>query len=148
MKVILKQDVKSLGKQNDMVEVSDGYARNYLLPKSLAVEANKSNLSIMNNKKGSEELKKEKELKDAKNLASKLKDKTIVIKVKAGENGKLFGSITSKDISDKIKAELNLDIDKKRITILESIKVLGTYQIEAKLYHGVTEKFTVKIGQE
>ncbi len=148
MKVILKQDVKTLGKKESMVEVSDGYARNFLLPRGLAVEASSSNINVMNTKKEAEKTKKERELAQAKELAEKLKGITVVIKSKAGENGKLFGSITNKDIADRLKSSFKLDIDKKKINIPDALKSLGTTEVEIKLYPEVTGKLTVKIEQE
>lgn len=148
MKVILKQDVKGLGKKESMVEVSDGYARNYLLPRGIAVEANPVNINIMNAKKEAERTKKERELSQAKALAEKIKSITVVIKGKAGENGKLFGSITNKDISERLKKDFNLDIDKKKIYLADAIKSIGTTQVEVKLYPEVSAKLTVRVEQE
>lgn len=148
MKVILKQDVKNLGKKDQLVETSDGYARNYLIPRGLAEEATAANINIMNMKKEAEKIKKDKEFAQAKKLAEKLKEITLVIKAKSGENGKLFGSITSKDISDKLKQDFNLDIDKKKINLPEALKSLGTTEVEIRLYPQVTSKLTVKIEQE
>ncbi len=148
MKVILKQDVKGLGKKESMHEVSDGYGRNFLLPRGLAVEANASNLNIMNTKKEAEKSRKDRELANAREMAQKLKNITVVIKTKAGENGKLFGSITSKDISDKLKSDFKLDIDKKKIVMADSLKALGTTEVEIKLYPEVSAKMNVKIEQE
>lgn len=148
MKVILKQDVKGLGKKESMVEVSDGYARNFLLPRNLAVEASASNVNVMNTKKEAEKTKKARELADAKALAEKLKAVTVVIRTKAGENGKLFGSITSKDIADKLKSDFKLDVDKKKINLSDALKSLGTTEVEIKVYPEVSAKMTVKIEQE
>lgn len=148
MKVILKQDVKGLGKKEEMVNVSDGYARNFLFPKNMAVEANASNINVMNTKKEAEKTKKDRELAQAKEMAAKFKDIVVVIKTKAGENGKLFGSITSKDIADKLKADHKLDIDKKKIVMHDAIKALGTTELEVKLYPEVSAKLTVKVEQE
>lgn len=148
MKVILKQDVKNLGKKDQMVETSDGYARNYLIPKGLAEEATAANINIMNMKKEAEKTKKDRELAHARVLAEKLKEITVVIKAKAGENGKLFGSITSKDISDKLKQDFKLDIDKKKINLPDALKSLGTTEVEVRLYPQVASKLTVKIEQE
>lgn len=145
MKVILKQDVKALGKKESMHEVSDGYARNFLLPRGLAVEASASNLNVMNTKKDAEKSKKDRELASARALADKLKALTVVIKTKAGENGKLFGSITSKDISDQLKKDFNIDVDKKKIHLVDAMKSIGTTEVEAKIYPEVSAKFTVKI---
>ena len=147
MKVILKQDVKGMGKKESMHEVSDGYARNYLLPKGLAVEASATNLNIMNTKKEAEKSKKDRELANAKALAEKLKSIVVVFKTKAGENGKLFGSITSKDISDKLINDFHLDIDKKKIHLPEALKSIGSADVEIKLYQEVNAKLTVKIEQ-
>lgn len=148
MKVILKQDVKGLGKKEDMVNVKDGYARNFLFPRGLAAEANASNINDMNSKKASEKLKRERELAAARELGAKLKETTVTIKSKAGENGKLFGSITNKDIADKLKSDFNIDIDKKKLVLPESIKALGETQVEVKLYPEVSSTLTVKIIQE
>jgi large subunit ribosomal protein L9 len=148
MKVILKQDVKDLGKRENMVNVSDGYARNYLLPRGLAVEASSSNLNVMKTKNDAEKSKRDREHAKAVALGEKLKGIAFVIKTKAGESGKLFGSITSKDIADKLKADFNLDIDKKKIHLPEAIKSLGDIEVEIKLYPEVTGKLTVKIEHE
>ncbi len=148
MKVILKQDVKGLGKKEDMVNVSDGYARNFLFPKGLAAEASASNINVMNTKKEAEKTRKDRELAHAKELAAKVKEITVTIKSKAGENGKLFGSITSKDICDRLKADFNLDIDKKKLVLPEPIKALGTTEVEVKLYPEVSTKLTVKTVHE
>lgn len=147
MKVILKEDVKSLGKKESLVNVSDGYARNFLFPRGLAVEATSSNLNEMASKKEAERTKKERELAQARKLADKIKSITLVIKAKAGENGKLFGSITNKDIADKLKSDHNLDIDKKKIYMEDAIKSLGTTEVEIKLYTDVSAKLTVKTEQ-
>lgn len=148
MKVILKQDVKGLGKKESMVEVSDGYARNFLFPKSLAVEASATNINVMNTKKEAEKNKKERELAKAKELAEKIKSITITFKTKAGENGKLFGSITSKDIADQLKSKHSLDIDKKMISMPDALKSLGSTEVEIKLYPGVSTKLAVKVEHE
>lgn len=148
MKVILKQDVKGLGKKEDMVNVSDGYARNFLFPRGLAAEASASNINVMNTKKEAEKTKKDRELAHAKELALKVKEAVVVIKSKSGENGKLFGSITSKDISDKLKSDFKLDIDKKKIVLPDPIKSLGTTEVEVKLYPEVSAKLTVKTVNE
>lgn len=148
MKVILKQDVKGLGKAEDLVNVSDGYARNFLFPRGLAAEANASNINIMKTRKEAEKRKRDHELAQAKELAERLKSTTVVIKTKSGENGKLFGSITSKDISDKLKKDFKIDIDKKKIVLPEPIKSTGSFEIEVKLYPEVSGKLTVKIEEE
>ena len=148
MKVILKQDVKGLGKKEDLVNVSDGYARNFLFPRGLAAEASASNINIMNTRKEAEKSKKDRELAKAKELADKLKEIAVTIRTKSGENGKLFGSITSKDISDKLKKDFNLDIDKKKLVLPEPFKALGTFSVEVKLYPEVSAALTVKIEHE
>ncbi len=145
MKVILKQDVKGLGKKEQMVEASDGYARNFLLPRGLAVEATSSNVNIMKTKKEAEAQKKDREISQAKELAKKIKDITITLKVKAGENAKLFGSITSKDVAEALKSQQKLDIDKKKLVMPDSLKAVGTFEVEVKLYPEINSKFTVKI---
>ncbi len=148
MKVILKQDVKGLGKKEDLVNVSDGYARNFLFPKGLAAEANATNINIMNTKKEAEKSKKDRELAHARELVQKLKDMEVVIRTKSGENGKLFGSITSKDISDKLKNDFKLDIDKKKIVLPEPIKSTGTVELDVKLYPEVSGKLKVRVENE
>jgi large subunit ribosomal protein L9 len=148
MKVILLQDVKSLGKKDAALEVNDGYARNFLLPKGFAVEANSHNMNTLNHKKNAEAKKIEKEKEEAKETAKKLQQTELCIKTKAGENGKLFGSITSKELVQKIKEVHGIEMDKRKIEISESIKTIGTYEVEAKLYTGVVAKFQVKIESE
>lgn len=148
MKVILKTDVKGLGKKETAVEVSDGYARNFLIPRGLAVEASSSNINVMKTRQDAEKQKKDREIEKAKAVAEKLKEITVVFKAKAGENGKLFGSITNKDVAEKLKNDFKLDIDKKMIILEEAIKSLGTTQADIKLYQGVSAKLAVKVIQE
>lgn len=148
MKVILKQDVKSLGKKDDIVEVKDGYARNFLIPGNLAVEASSTNVNTVKLKKQAEENKKQKELENAKKLAQKLNNITLEMKAKIGENGKLFGSITNKEIADRLKEMHGIDIDKKMLAMSENIKSIGIYDVEARLYPQVAAKFKVKVEQE
>ena len=145
MKVILKQDVKGLGKKDQMVEASDGYARNFLFPKGLAVEASASNINVMKTKNEAEKQRKDREIAQAKALAEKIKTTTVTLKVKAGENGKLFGSITSKDVSEALKTQHKLDIDKKKIVMPEALKSIGTCEVEVKLYPEISSKLTVKV---
>ncbi len=145
MKVILKQDVKGLGKKEQMVEASDGYARNFLFPRGLAVEASATNVNIMKTKKEAETQKKDREIAQAKELAKKIKDITLTLKVKAGDNGKLFGSITSKDVAEAMKTQQKLEIDKKKLVMPDSLKSVGTFEVEVKLYPEISSKFTVKI---
>jgi len=148
MKVVLLQDVKSLGKKDDIVNVSDGYARNFLFPKKLAVEATVGKLNEISDKKSSLENKKKKELEQAKALAEKLNKVEIVIKTKAGVNGKLFGSITAKDIADLLNQKHKIEVDKKKIVLDDAIKSLGTYEVEIKVYPEVTAKVKVTVAQE
>lgn len=146
MKVILKQDVKSLGKKGELVNASDGYARNFLIPKGLATEANASAMNDFNNKESAKKYHKAEEIKAAKADAEKLEGKTFKLTAKAGANGKLFGSVTSKDISAKIKQELNLDIDKRKISV-DDIKQFGTYEAEVKIYQGISAKIYVQVTE-
>lgn len=144
MKVILLQDVKKIGKKGDVIEASDGYARNFLFPKKLAEEATASNLHILNNKKENERKQKLAEIEAAQKLANELKGKEITIKAKTGESGKLFGAITSKDVSELINKQYNINIEKKKI-VMDTIKVAGGYEIEVKLYPEVSTKMKVII---
>lgn len=146
MKVILLSDVKSVGKKGDIVNASDGYARNFLFPRKLAQEANESNLHILNNQKEAERKKKTAEIEAAQKLAEELKGREIRIMVKSGEHGRLFGSITNKDISDAMKKQFKIDIDKKKI-VVEPIKQLGTYDVEVKIYPEISTKVKVIIGE-
>ena len=147
MKVILTQDVKGQGKKGQMIEVSDGYGRNFLLAKGLAVEANASNVNVMKTKQAAEEARKAKELAEAKALATQLSKITLTIRVKAGENGKLFGAVSTKDISDELKKQYQFDVDKKKLVLREMIKSLGTYEVQAKLYSEVSAKFNVIVAE-
>ena len=144
MKVILLKDDKKLGKKGDVVNASDGYARNYLFPKNIAKEATANNLHILNNQKENERKQKLAELEAAQKLAADLKGKEIKIEGKAGDNGKLFGAITSKEVAKKIKELYKIDIDKKKI-VMDTIKVAGGYEIEVKLYPEVSTKMKVVI---
>lgn len=148
MKVILKQDVKGLGKKGDIVNASDGYARNFLFPKNLAMEATEGTIKDYQIKKESEAKKKLKELQEAQELAKKISQLTLTLKVKAGENGKLFGSITSKDISEALKNQYGYQIDKKKIVLNEAIKVAGSYDVEVKIYPEVSTRLKVTIVQD
>lgn len=145
MKVILTQDVKSQGKKGDVINVSDGYANNFLIKKGLAVAANNENMNILKQKNASEEHKKQVELDNAKELKSKLDDKEVVLNTKAGEGGKLFGSVTSMDIADAVKKGLGIEIDKRKILLKDNIKTAGIYEVEIKLHKDVTAKVKVNI---
>lgn len=148
MKVILQQDVKGQGKKGDVLNVSDGYARNFLFPKKLAVEANESNMKTYSQIKNAQEEKKKKELEEARALAKDITKTKVVIKAKAGEGGKIFGSITGKEIAEQLKIQTSIDIDKKKIVLDEPIKALGTKNIEIKVYPEVTAKLTIDIISE
>lgn len=144
MKVVLLQDVKGKGKKGELCNVSDGYARNFLFPKNLAVEADNAALSEMKSKEESKEHHKQEEIAAAKKTAENLEGKTVVIKARAGSNGKLFGSVTSKEIADEVKKTLGIEIDKKKMSVAD-IKNFGEYTAEIKLYVGITAKITVKV---
>lgn len=146
MKVILKEDVKSLGKKGDLVNASDGYARNFLFPKGLAIEANSTAMNDFNNKESAKKFHKAEEIKAAQADADKLNGKTFKLKAKAGANGKLFGSVTSKDVAKEIKNELGVDIDKRKI-VMEDIKAFGTVQAEIKVYQGISAKVFVQVSE-
>ena len=144
MKVILLQDVKKMGKKGDVIEASDGYTRNYLFPRKLAEEATANALHVVNAKKENERKKKLAELEAAQKLAAELKGKEVTINAKAGDNGRLFGAITNKDVAEVINSQFNLSIDKKKI-VVNTIKVAGTYEVEVKLYPEVSTKMKVNI---
>ncbi|ADL70171.1 ribosomal protein L9 [Thermoanaerobacterium thermosaccharolyticum DSM 571] len=147
MKVILQKDVKGIGKAGDIVNVSDGYGRNYLIPRGLAIDATESNINILNEKKKALEKKRQKEVEAAQEIAKKLSQETIKLKVKTGENGKLFGSITSKDIQDELNKR-GYDIDKKKINLADAIKTTGTFNVDVKLYPGIQAKIKVEVVGE
>ena len=145
MKVILLQDIKGVGKKEQIINANDGYARNYLFPKKLAVEANAGNLGNLKAKQESNQYRKDVEKEEAKKLANKIKDLALVIKVKAGENGKIFGGVTSKEIAENLKKQYQIEVDKKKIILAETIKNLGILTVEIKLYEGVIGKLKVQI---
>lgn len=145
MKVILLEDVKKLGKKGDLVDVSDGYARNFLFPRNLAKEATEGSLKQLKQEKDALAKKKQKELEQAKELAKVLSNTTVTLKVKAGEQGKLFGSVTSKDISEALKQQYNLEVDRRKIELQEPIKSVGSYKVDIKLAPEVDAKLSVKI---
>ncbi len=147
MKVILLKDVKGTGVKGDVVNVSDGYARNFLFPKGLAVEATKSNLNELKNKERAQQKRIEQEKQEARELAKKISDITLVIKAKSGENGKLFGSVTNKEIAQELKKQHNITIDRKKIVLDEPIKQLGQMELEVKLYPEISGKLTVKVEE-
>ncbi len=145
MKVILLQDVKSVGKKGQTVNVSDGYAQNFLFPKKLAIEANKSNLNELQLKQKSEERKKEQELADAKALCEKLEKVVVKIPVKIGEGGKLFGSVTNKEIAAALEKDTGLKVDKKKIVLNDQIKMIGKKTVQVKLHAKVTAELSIEI---
>ncbi len=145
MKVILLDNIKGVGKKDEVINASDGYARNFLFPKKLAVEANSENMSKLNNKKEANNYRKDLEKQAAEETAKKLKGILLKINVKAGENGKIFGGVTAKEIADTLKAQANIEVDKKKIELKEQIKTLGTFSVNVKLYEGVTGVLKVDV---
>ena len=148
MQVILTQDVKGQGKKGQMVNVSDGYARNFLFPKGLAQEATKSNINDLKGKKESLEYKIKTETDEAKAIAEKMTVIEVVLKAKAGDNGKLFGSITSKDVSDALTNQHHIKLDKKKFVLPDGIKTLGVTEVTVKLYTGVTGTLRVNVEKQ
>ncbi len=146
MKVILKADVKGQGKAGQIVNVSDGYARNFLFPKGLAVEANASSMGELNSKNAAAAHHIEEEKQAARNTAAKIEGKVIVIKAKAGAGGKLFGSVTSKEVAEEVKKQLGVEIDRRKLN-MNDIKSFGDFPAEVKLYNGITAKLTVKVNE-
>ena len=148
MKVILLEDVKGTGMKGEIKEVKDGYARNCLIKKGLAQEANAKNLNLLQGQRDSAQHKIDVEVAKAKEIASKLEGKSVVVRAKAGQNDRLFGTVTSKEVSAAIKQTLGLDVDKKKINIAVKIEGFGDYSAEAKLYAGVKAKFTVTVKED
>ena len=148
MKVILLDNIKGVGKKDEIINAADGYARSFLFPKKLAVEANAENMSKLNNKKEAASYKKDVEKQAAEELAKKIKGIMLKIKVKAGENGKIFGGVTSKEISDNLKAQYNFNIDKKKIELKDTIKTLGSFNVPIKLFEGVVAQLKVEVISE
>lgn len=146
MKVVLTQDIKGLGKKGEMVNASDGYCRNYLLPRKLAVEANSQAISELKNREASQKHKIETEIAEAKEVAKSLEGKTLKLSANAGANGKLFGSVTAKDVADVISKQLGIDIDKKKVNV-EDIKSFGVYPVEVKVYSGISASLFVSVGE-
>ena len=148
MKVILKQDIKGVGKKDQIINAADGYARNFLFPKGLAVPADTGNMNNLKAKTESAAYKKGEDLKEAKELAEKMKKLTLKIPVKAGEKGRLFGAVTSKEIAEALKKEFDITVDKKKILLSESIKVAGSTKVEIKLNEGVIANLHVLVIAE
>lgn len=147
MKVILLQDVKALGKKGEVVNVNDGYARNFILPKKLGVEANGKNLNDLKLQKNNEAKVAQEHLDAAKKLAEELKAGKVVLTMKVGEGGRTFGSVSSKEIGEAVKEQMHLDIDKKKIQLKEQIKTLGTHIVSVKLHPEVTAELNVSVKE-
>ena len=145
MQIVLLEDVKSLGKKGDIVKVNEGYGRNFILPKKLGVEATAKNLNDLKLKKANEEKVAAKLLEEARELGAKLEKASVTLSIKAGENGKAFGSVSSKEISKAVQEQLGLDIDKKKLVLADPIKTLGTHEVPVKLHRDVTAKLSVKV---
>ena len=148
MKVILIKDVKGSGKKGDVLNVADGYARNYLIGKGFAVEATQKNLNDLQGKKSSEQHKIDVEIADNKAIVEKIKDKEIVIRAKAGQGGKLFGAVTAAAVSDELKKQFGVDVDKKKINLFSDIKTFGDFSAAVKLTHGVGCEIKIKVVEE
>ena len=145
MKVILKQDIKGVGKKDQIINANDGYARNYLFPKNLAVPADKGNMTNLQSKQSSDEHRKALEKEEALQTAKKIEGILLKLPVKSGENGKVFGSVTAKEIGESLEKQYKIKVDKKKILLPEPIKVLGNFNIEIKLYDGVTAKLKILV---
>ena len=147
MKVILLEDVKSLGKKGEIVKVNEGYARNFILPRKLGVEATPKNLNDLKLKKANEEKKAAEQLAEARELGAKLEKSSVTLSIKAGDNGKAFGSVSGKEIAKAIQEQLGLDIDKKKLVLPEPLKTFGTHEVPVKLHRDVTVKLAVKVEE-
>ncbi|MBC8536612.1 50S ribosomal protein L9 [Feifania hominis] len=147
MKVILQADLKGTGKKGELITVSDGYARNYLFPRKLAVEANKENMTVYTAQEAAKARRLAEERKAAEALAAELSGVTVKVSAKGGASGKLFGSITTKEIAEALKAQKGIELDKKKI-VTDDIKTFGTVEVEAKIYPEVSAKFYVAVSQE
>lgn len=145
MKVILLDNIKGVGKKDEVINASDGYARNFLFPKKLALEANAENMSKLKAKQDSNQYKKSVEKEEAQKVAQKLNGILLKIAVKTGENGKIFGSITAKEIADNLKEQYKIEVDKKKIELKEPIKTLGSFNVSIKLYEGVIGTLKVQM---
>ncbi len=145
MKVILLKDVKGLGKAGELVNSKDGYARNFLFPKNLAIEANEENLKKWEERKKEEAKKIQQEIEAANELKKKLENLTVTLKVKTGSQGRLFGSITALDVASNLKEQYGIDIDKRKIELKENIKSLGDFEAEVKLYQDIAAKLKINV---
>ncbi len=148
MKVILKADIKGVGKKDQIINASDGYVRNFLFPKNLAVEANAENMAKLKSKNESIAYKKNQEKEEAKKIADKMGKILLKIKVKSGENGKIFGGVSSKEIAENLEKQYSIKIDKKKIELKETIKTLGSTTVNVKLYEGVLGKLKLDVISE
>ena len=146
MKVVLLQDVKGLGKKGELVNTSDGYARNFLFPRKLAMEANSQAMSELKNREAAEKHRIDMEIAAAKASAEKLEGKTVRLTAKAGANGKLLGSVTPKDVAAAIAQQFSIELDKRKV-VVEDIKAFGTYPVEVKLYNGISAAMFVMVGE-
>ena len=147
MKVILTADVKSLGKKGEIVDVSDGYARNMLLPKKLGVEANSKNINDLKLQKANEDKVAKEILEQAKSLAAEIAEKSVTVSIKVGEGGKTFGSVSSKEIAEAAKAQIDLELDKKKIQLSSPIRTLGVTMVPVKLHPKVTAELKVHVKE-
>lgn len=143
MKVLLKEDIKSVGKKGDVINVSDGYARNYLLPRGLAIEADEGVIKAVKAQKQVQDMKQQKEKERAVKQAQLISEKAIVISAKCGDNGKLFGSVTNKELADELDKQMGIKVDKKKIELDEPIKNIGRFKANVKLYPGVEAELTI-----
>lgn len=148
MKVILKADIKGVGKKDEVINASDGYARNFLFPKNLAVEANVENMSKLKAKQDSNAFKKSQEKEESQKIADKLSKILLKIKVKAGANGKIFGGVSSKEIAESLEKQYQIKVDKKKIDLKDTIKTLGTFSVDIKLFEGVIGKVKIDVITE
>lgn len=147
MKVILLEDVKSVGKKGELINASDGYARNFLLPRKLAKEANAQAMNELKNAENAKAFKIQTEKEEAQKAVKALKDKIVRVTAKAGQGGRLFGAVTAKEIAQEIKKQFGLDIDKRKITLEGDIKAFGTYIVDVKLYSGIVAKVSVAVSE-
>ena len=145
MKVILLADIKGVGKKDQVINASDGYARNFLFPKKLALEANNENMAKLKAKNESKAYKKEMDIKEAKAVKEKIEKITMKMVVKAGENGKIFGGVSSKEIAENLKKEYSIEIDKKKVLLPETIKNIGTFTVDIKLYEGIIAQLKLNV---
>lgn len=148
MKIILLEDVKTLGKKGDIVEVNDGYARNAILPKKLGVEANSKNLNDLKLRNQHAKKVEAENLENARELAKVVEQQKVTMKVKTGEGGRIFGSVSTKEIAQAAKEQTGLDLDKKKMQLTDAIKALGTYEVPVKLHSQVTANLTVQVVEE